>query len=76
MKFSHSQQDKLKWSEFHSPDFVQKQMQVKRMMQADLIKAIDGLSEVTATNAHRIQRLNEAIVNEIALDKRLIYQKV
>ncbi len=31
MEFNASLQDKLKWAEFHIPEFVRTQIQVKRM---------------------------------------------
>lgn len=75
MEFKASEQDKLKWAEFHSPEFLKTQMQVKRTMQDDLIKAIDELAEVETANAQRIKRLNESLKDSISENKRLILQK-
>lgn len=50
-------------------------MQLKRAMQADLIKAIDELAEVETSNAQRINRLNESLKDNISENKRLVLQK-
>lgn len=61
MDFNISFQDKQKMAEFHSPKFVKRQIQVKRLMQSDLIKAIDELLEVVVSNAVRINKLKDKI---------------
>ena len=70
MKFYKSQIDTQKWAEFHSSEFAKKQMQLKRMMQADLIKAIDELTEVETSNSKRIELLKEDLNDTISEDKR------
>lgn len=75
MDFYKSTQDSQKWSEFHSPEFAKKQMQLKRMMQDDLIKAIDELAEVEIANANRIEKLNETLKGNISNDKQLFIQE-
>ena len=57
MEVNASLQDKLKWAEFHSPEFVRTQIQVKRMMQAGLIKALDELTELINSNTEKVRQL-------------------
>ena len=56
MIFNSSPEDKAKQAEFHTPEHVKTQLKVKNTMQTDLIKAIDELSEVTNSNAERVER--------------------
>ena len=74
MKFDSTQQDTQKWAEFHSSEFAKKQMLLKRMMQDDLIKAIDELAEVEASNAKRIELLKESLNDNISENKRQIIE--
>ena len=63
MEFNVSELDRKKWAEFHSPEYVGTQIQVKRMMQAGLIKAIDELMELNASNDEKIKQLQTKLNN-------------
>lgn len=75
MIFNSSPEDKAKQAEFHTPEYVKTQLKVKNTMQADLIKAIDELSEVASSNAERIERLKGALHDCKTEAERQHYQK-
>lgn len=75
MIFNSSPADKAKQEEFHAPEYVKTQLKVKNTMQADLIKAIDELTEVTSSNAERIEHLKGALPNCKTEAERQHYQK-
>ena len=68
MEFKESEIDKQKKEEFHLPVFMKKQMQVKRMMQADLIESIDELIEAVSSNSKRINHLKKEIIKDDITD--------
>ena len=70
MQFNSSEEDKNKWKEFHLSEFVHKQVQLKSMMQADLIKAIDELNEVVVSNERRIEWLNQSFKTTSSEDRQ------
>lgn len=75
MDFYNSDQDRLQWEKFHSPQFVKNQLQVKNTMQADIIKAIDELAEVSDSNLQRIKLLEEAIDKSSSEDNIRFYKE-
>ena len=66
MKFKSTPLDTAKRSEFHKPQFEKEQLKVKNLMQADLIKAVDELSEVVVSNGERINSLRELLQGNIS----------
>lgn len=75
MEFKATPIDIEKNREFHEPQFVKNQLQIKQMSQADLIKALDELTETVGLNAERIRRLNDAINSNLPEEKKLLCQK-
>lgn len=75
MEFKYSDQDRLQWDKFHSPQFEKQQLQVKRLMQDDIIKALDELAEVADFNAKRIKGLEEAIDNSSSEENKRFYKR-
>lgn len=74
MKFSSTPLDTAKRSEFHEPQFVKNQLKVKNLMQADLIKAVDDLSEVVVSNGERINSLRELLKGNIPEEKKELWR--
>ena len=73
MKFKSTLLDTAKRTEFHVPQFVKKQLDVKNEMQADLIKAVDDLAEVVASNGERINSLREKLTDNLLEEKKKLY---
>ncbi|WP_027455995.1 hypothetical protein [Xylanibacter brevis] len=73
MKFKTTPLDTAKRIEFHKPQFVKAQLKVKNLMQADLIKAVDELSEVVVSNDERINSLRELLKGNISEAKKELY---
>lgn len=74
MEFYTSLKEEAKRSEFHTPEFVNKQIQVKSLMQVDLIKAIDELIKIIDSNKERIKRFQESLNGNIDENKRQLYK--
>lgn len=74
MKFKSTPVDIAKRSEFHSPQFAKDQLKVKNLMQADLMKAVDKLSEVVVSNGERINSLRELLKDNIFEDKKELWR--
>lgn len=74
MKFKSTPLDTAKRSEFNSPQFVKEQLKVKNLMQADLIKAVDELSEVVVSNGERINSLRELLKGSIPEEKKELWR--
>lgn len=74
MKFKSTPLDTAKRSEFHTPQFINEQLKTKNLMQADLIKAVDELSEVVASNGERINSLSELLKGNISEEKKELWR--
>ena len=74
MEFYTSLKEEAKRSEFHTPEFVKKQIQVKNLMQADLITAIDELINIVDSNNERIKHLQDSLNGDIENKKRQLYK--
>lgn len=74
MEFSSSYQDKLKWNEFHTPSSAASLMNMKNMMQDELIKALDELTNLIDSNAERIKQLQAQLTEDLPTDKAQIFR--
>lgn len=74
MKFKATPLDTAKRIEFHNQEYVKTQLQLKKKSQADLIKALDKLTEIEVLNAERANRL-KAISSNLPEEKKQICQK-
>jgi hypothetical protein len=75
MDFKNTSLDEAKRAEYHTPEFVKKQMLVKSQMQADLYKAIDELTSIVDPISDRIKRIREKINKSIFEEEKQIYQE-
>ena len=73
MDFKSTPQDKAKFIEFHTLQHTRDLLQVKSMVQADLMKAIDELTEVIEANEKRVKQLQEGLENNLSEDKKQLY---
>lgn len=75
MEFKSSLLDKQKWAEFHSPEYVSKQIQVKRMIQEGLIKALDELTDLISSNEEKVRQLQEKCNHNLCEDESQIIRE-
>ena len=61
MEFYNSFEENSKRAEFHNPEFLQEQVQMKNLMLAKIIKALDDLTEIVDSNSIRVNQLKEAV---------------
>lgn len=74
MEFKSTPLDKAKFIEFHTPQYTRTQLRVKNMVQTDLIKAIDELTEVVDSNTKRIKQLQERLENNMSEENKQLYE--
>lgn len=74
MEFNLSPADKSKRAEFQTQEFCHQQLRVKKIMQENLIKALDELAEIRKSNAERIINLEKLINDSIPYSTKKVYQ--